>query len=186
VGTLIAVLGLAAIVAIVWGVLRVIAALAAVKAQIAQSRPLELLALFAPAVVQAANDPRTIIAWHPMAATARTLYPDDFAALDRAAGVRFPFHDEQIHNAHSRWTADWLAWEYAHDSTYKLKTAQAEADLAASGGAALARARLDAIEREKLELYQVRYEQYVKVAKALMALTTPPAPVSPARPIGGG
>ena len=83
----------------------------------------------------------------------------------------FPFHDEQIHNAHARWTADWLAWEYAHDGAYKLKAAQAEADLEASGGASLARARLDAIEREKLELYQVRYEQYVKVAKALMALT---------------
>jgi hypothetical protein len=183
VGAWLAVFGFAAIGAIVWGVVRVVAAIAALKAQIALSRPLELLALFAPAVVQAANDPRTIIAWHPLAATARALYPDDFAALDRAGGVRFPFHDEQIHNAHSRWTADWLAWEYAHDGTYKLKTAQAEADLVASGGAALARARLDAIEREKLELYQVRYEQYVKVAKALMALTTPGAP---ARSAGGG
>jgi hypothetical protein len=175
---LLAVLGLAVTGAIIWGVLRVITALAAMNQQAAHSRPLELLALFGPALVQAAADPRAIIAWHPVAATARTLYPDDFAALDRAAGVRFPFHDEQIHNAHARWTADWLAWEYAHDVTYKLKVAEAQADLAASGGAAVARARLDAVEREKLELYQVRYEQYVKVAKALMALTavTPPPP----------
>jgi hypothetical protein len=179
VGALLAILGLAAIGAIVWGAIRVAAALAEMKKQSAMARPLELLALFAPAVVQAAADPRAIIAWHPIAATARTLYPDDFAALDRAAGVRFPFHDEQIHNAHSRWTAEWLAWEYAHDGAYKLKSAQAEADLQASGGAALARAKLDAIEREKLELYQVHYEQYVKVAKALMALT------SPARSAGG-
>jgi hypothetical protein len=170
---LLAILGIAATGAIVWGATRVVAALGEITKQTAQARPLELLTLFAPAVVQAAADPRAIIAWHPIVATARTLYPDDFAALDRAAGVRFPFHDEQIHNAHARWTAEWLAWEYAHDGTYKLKSAQAEADLQASGGAALARARLDAIEREKLELYQVRYEQYVKVAKALMALTSP-------------
>jgi hypothetical protein len=174
VGALIAILGGAAIGAIVWGVLRIVNTMTAMKKQAARSRPLELLALFAPAVVQAASDPRAILAWHPVAATARTLYPDDFAALDRAAGARFPFHDEQIHNAHSRWTADWLAWEYAHDGAYKLKTAQAAADLEASGGSALARARLDAVEREKLELYQARYEQYVKVAKALMALTSPP------------
>ena len=33
-----------------------------------------------------------------------------------------------------------------------------------------ARARLDAIEQEKLELYQRRYAEYVRVAKALQAL----------------
>jgi hypothetical protein len=182
VGLLLAILGGAAIGAIVWGVLRIVKALVAMKKQVEQSRPLELLALFAPAIVQAASDPRAIIAWHPVAATARTLYPDDFAALDHAAGVRFPFHDEQIHNAHARWTADWLAWEYAHDGAYKLKVAQAQADFEASGGAALARARLDAIEREKLELYQVHYEQYVKVGKALIRLTAPTAPTPPQRP----
>jgi hypothetical protein len=179
-GGLLALLGLAAIGAIVWGVLRVVHAIAATQKQGEQSRPLQLIALFAPAVVQAASDPRAIVAWHPVVTTARTLYPDDFAALDRAAGARFPFHDDQIQNAHARWTAEWLAWEYAHDGTYKLKTAEAEADFEASGGTSLARARLDAIEREKLELYQVRYEQYVKVAKALMGLITP------ARPTGNG
>src|SRR4051812_20241126 len=124
-GALLAILAFGAISAIIWGVVRLVNALAEIQSQRAQSRPLELLALFAPAVVQAAGDPRAIIAWHPVAATARSLYPNDFAALDRAAGVRFPFHDEQIHNAHARWTADWLAWEYAHDGAYKLKAAQA-------------------------------------------------------------
>ena len=32
------------------------------------------------------------------------------------------------------------------------------------------RARLDAVEREKLDLYQRRYTDYVRVAKALQAL----------------
>jgi hypothetical protein len=35
------------------------------------------------------------------------------------------------------------------------------------------RARLDAVEREKLETYQRRYEEYVRVAKALQALSGP-------------
>jgi hypothetical protein len=32
------------------------------------------------------------------------------------------------------------------------------------------RARIEAIEREKLDLYQRRYEEYVRVAKALQML----------------
>jgi hypothetical protein len=32
------------------------------------------------------------------------------------------------------------------------------------------RARLDAVEQEKLEIYQRRYAEYVRVAKALQAL----------------
>jgi hypothetical protein len=32
------------------------------------------------------------------------------------------------------------------------------------------RAKVDAIEREKLDAYQRRYEEYVRVAKALQAL----------------
>jgi hypothetical protein len=42
-----------------------------------------------------------------------------------------------------------------------------------SGGAPAARARLEAIEREKLELYQRRYQDYVQVAKALQGLIAP-------------
>jgi hypothetical protein len=46
----------------------------------------------------------------------------------------------------------------------------AEHELAASNGSPAARARVDAIEREKLDLYQRRYQDYVQVAKALQAL----------------
>ena len=58
----------------------------------------------------------------------------------------------------------------AHDTESKLKVAVAQHELASQGGAAIARAQLDAIEREKLDLYQRRYAEYIKVAKALQAL----------------
>ena len=57
-------------------------------------------------------------------------------------------------------------------------------------GEAVGHARLDAVELEKLTLYQRRYEEYVQVAKALQSLAAPstssatsvastaPAPVS--------
>jgi hypothetical protein len=53
-----------------------------------------------------------------------------------------------------------------------MKAAAAQAELLASGGSgtAAARARVDAVEREKLDLYQRRYGEYVRVAKALQAL----------------
>jgi hypothetical protein len=44
--------------------------------------------------------------------------------------------------------------------------------LAADGAAGIGRARLDAIEREKLDLYQRRYAEYVRTAKALQTLIT--------------
>jgi hypothetical protein len=33
------------------------------------------------------------------------------------------------------------------------------------------RARVEAVEREKLDIYQRRYEEYVRVSKALQTLT---------------
>ena len=50
----------------------------------------------------------------------------------------------------------------------------AEQELAASGGSQVMRARVDAVEREKLDLYQRRYTEYVHVAKALQALSSHP------------
>ncbi len=97
-------------------------------------------------------------------------FPTEFAALDRAAGATFPFTREQIEAAHSAWTADWLAWEQHHDAEYKLKAAQAEHDSAALGPSTLARARIESVEREKLELYHRRYQDYIRTAKALQAL----------------
>jgi hypothetical protein len=129
-----------------------------------------LLALFAPALTETQHDPRAFLVWQPIARAARQLFPEEFAALDRATGSPFPFPPARIEAAHAQWTADWLAWELAHDTEYKLKAVVAEHDITAQGGSPAARARLDAIEREKLDLYQRRYADYVRTAKALQAL----------------
>ena len=138
--------------------------------QASADRGPELLALFAPALAAASNDPRVVLAWQPTAAAARALYPAEFAALDRAFGATFPFDTEQIERAHARWTADWLAWERRHDAEFKLKVATAEHDLGDALHTAYGRARLDAVEREKLDLYQQHYEEYTRIAKGLQAL----------------
>lgn len=152
-----------------WVAARVVSA---ANAQSSRTRLLQLIALFAPGIASAGEDPRALLAWQPLAATARRLFPDEFAALDRASGVTFPFSADQIEAAHARWTAEWLAWERAHDAEYKLKAAVAEEALGAAGDSSVGRARLDAVEREKLERYQRRYEDYTRVSKALRALAT--------------
>jgi hypothetical protein len=160
--------------AVVWAALQIAGALRA-KQSGAEStdRVTMLLTLFAPALTAAQQDPRALLVWQPIARGARQLFPAEFAALDRAMGGTFPFPSERIEAAHAQWTADWLAWELAHDAEYKLKAAAAEHDLAAQGGSSIARARLDAVEREKLDLYQRRYAEYVRTAKALQALLAP-------------
>jgi hypothetical protein len=130
----------------------------------------DLLALFAPAVAAAGDDPRVVLAWQPIAVTARSLYPQEFAALDRACGSTFPFSSDQIERAHARWTADWLTWERRHDAEFKLKAAIVEHELGDDVHSPFARARLDAVERDKLDLYQQRYEEYTRIAKGLQAL----------------
>lgn len=134
------------------------------------ARRLQLLALFAPGVAAAAENPRALLVWLPLASTARALFPDDMAAIDRASGGRFPFSREHVEAAHARWSAEWLVWEASHDSEYKLKAAVAEEELRASPGSPVLRARLDSVEREKLERYQRRYEEYTRVSKALKNL----------------
>ena len=84
--------------------------------------------------------------------------------------------------AHARWTADWLAWERTHDADYKLKAAVLQEALAEGGDAAVGRARTEALEREKLALYQRRYEEYARVAKALQTLATTATATLPAAP----
>jgi hypothetical protein len=101
---------------------------------------------------------------------ARALFAEEFARLDRATGGRFPFTEDWLQEAHSRWTAEWLAWERTHDADYKVRVAAVEHEISASGSSLLARAKLDAIEGEKLDVYQRRYEEYIRVAKALQAL----------------
>jgi hypothetical protein len=157
--------------AIVWGTRMAVRAWHAARHDEALARRALLLQLFSSGVAAVHADPPALLVWQPLARTARTLFPDDFHAFDRAAGGVFPFTREQIENAHARWTAEWLAWEQRHDAEFKLKASMAEHDLAASGGSPVMRARLDAVEREKLEGYQRRYEEYIRTAKALQGLT---------------
>lgn len=156
--------------AISWAVLQVAAGLRDARADGRRERAAQLLAMFGPGTAAAAQDARALLAWYPVAAAARRLLPDEFADLDRAAGKPFPFSPELVEQVHARWTAEWLEWEQAHTTAYKRKVAEAEAALAAGGAAA--RAQLDAVEREKLEMYQARYSQYIQVGKALQALMT--------------
>jgi len=167
---LVAVVALVAAGAVAWGAGAIAREIRAAREEAARVRALQLLELFAPAISAAHADPRALLAWQPLIRTARTILPDASAELDRASGGRFPFPEAQIQTAHAQWTADWLAWERAHDGEFKRKAAEAEHELAASGGSPLMRARLDAIESEKLDLYQRRYAEYVRVAKALQAL----------------
>lgn len=157
--------------AIAWAARQIVVELRAQRgASGAQDRIATLLALFAPALSETQHDARAFLVWQPIAKAARQLFPDEFTALDRATGSPFPFAPARIEAAHAQWTADWLAWELAHDTEYKLKATVAEHDIATQGGSPAARARLDAIEREKLDLYQRRYSDYVRTAKALQAL----------------
>ena len=54
---------------------------------------------------------------------------------------------------------------------YSLKTAEVQDEIESRAGQAspLLRTRLAAVEQQKLERYQQRYEEYIKTAKALAA-----------------
>jgi hypothetical protein len=127
-----------------------------------------LLALFAPAAGEAREDPKRLLAWQPAVGAARRLFGPAMARLDEAAGGGYPFSAADARDAHARWTTAWLAWERAHDEECRLKAAAAEAR-----GGADARAALTALERDRLERYQHRYEEYVRVGKALKAIFEP-------------
>jgi len=151
--------------------LRVTQEMAAARHEETHRRTAQLMTLFASGASAASGDPRALLVWQPFAVIARKVFPAEFTVLDEASGGRFPFTAAYIESAHARWSADWLAWERTHDADYKLKAAEAEQQLTASGASAtLVRARLEAIDREKLELYQRRYSEYVQVSKALQAL----------------
>jgi hypothetical protein len=159
-----------------WALWQLVLAVRVIQDREVHDRSVRLMALFAPGIAATVQDARALLTWQPLAATARKLFPEECAALDRASGMTFPFSAEQIQAAHSRWTADWLAWEETHDSVYKLKAAEIEATLQMPGGSPAGRARLDAVEREKLARYQQRYEEYVRVGKALQAFLKGNAP----------
>ena len=155
----------AAVLAAAWRISTALSSRGRDNAEVAQ-----LLATFAPGIAAATDDPRAFLAWQPLATTARRAFPNAFATLDRAANGTFPFNPEQIQNAHARWTAEWLAWERAHDAECKLRVATVEHELGEAIDTPFGRARLAAVERDKLDRYQRRYEEYTRTAKALQAL----------------
>jgi hypothetical protein len=158
--------------AVYWSGRQLLAELRAARDEAARGRALAVLQMFSAGIAASRADPRALLTWQPLARAARQLLPREFALLDAASGAPFPFTAEQALSAHDRWTAEWLAWERTHDADYKMKAAALEHELSVSGGSGVVRARLEAVEREKLDLYQRRYQEYVQVAKALQALAT--------------
>jgi hypothetical protein len=154
--------------AVVWAAMELRGEVRRLSAEAERARTLQLLSLFAPGIMAVQNDPRMLLVWQPLARAGRALCTPEFEAIDRARGSPFPFAPEVVQNAHARWTADWLSWERAHDAEFKRRAADAAESR--EGGEASIRRRLDAIEHEKLDLYQRRYEEYVRVSKALQAL----------------
>jgi len=131
----------------------------------------QIIATFGPASAAVQQDPKQLLVWYPIARASRKLFPDAFKALDDASGGAFPFTKEQIQAAHARCSSDWLAWERAHDAEFAVKTAQVQDEIdRAVQPSPLLRTRLAAIEQQKLEQYQQRYEEYIRTAKALTAL----------------
>ena len=131
---------------------------------------LQLLATFAPAAGAVQQDPKQLLVWYPLAQASRRQFPEAFKELDKSAGGTFPFSKQELQAAHAHCSADWLAWERAHDAEFSLKAAQVQDEIARAGEASpLLRTRLAAIEQQKLERYQQRYEEYIKTAKAIAA-----------------
>lgn len=131
-----------------------------------------LLTTFMPAVARA--DPRELLAWRTSADSVRELFPEAVATIEAQTGERFPFPRAVVEDAHAQWTADWLAWERQHDTAYRERAATLEAELQATGGddaAAAVRAKIATLEDERLQTYQRRYEDYVRVGNGLIALT---------------
>ena len=130
-----------------------------------------LLAGVGPAVARA--DGRELLGWRRVAGTMRALLPDAVGAIEQRTGEPFPFPRAVVDDAHARWTADWLAWEREHDIRFRQRTSALEAELRTSGEAdtAAGKARLASLDDEKLQDYQRRYEEYVRVGQALAALT---------------
>ena len=128
-----------------------------------------LLSVFGPAVARVQAAPAELVAWASVAKTARAVHPDLFRELDSATGGRFPFSPELVESSHARWTSQWLAWERDHDLEYKRRARSIESELnrASPDNAVDFHAQLAAIEQEKLQRYQERYEEYVRVGKAI-------------------
>ncbi len=142
---------------------------------------LELLALFGPACERAHADPRALLAWYPVAAAARRAFPAAVAALDGGGEARFPFSAADLEAAHAQWSTDWLDWERRHDARHRARREAVEAELgqATDETASPLRARLETLERQRLEQYQRRYEEYARVSRALRQLSETEPAASP-------
>jgi len=129
-----------------------------------------LLTGIGPAVARAA--PRELLAWKRVSDTVRQLFPKAVASIEEADGKSFPLTRNIIEDAHARWTAEWLAWERGHVAEYTHRTATLEAELETSGDqqSSSGRARLAALDDEKLQTYQQRYEEYIRIGNGLIAL----------------
>ena len=139
---------------------------------------LGLLATFGPACERARSDPRVLLAWYPTALAARRAFPQAFRVLDGDGQCPFPFGPAELEAAHARWSTEWLDWERRQDADHRARRETVEAELAQAGDAVapMLRARLEALEQQKLEQYQHRYEEYVRVSRELKALSeTEPA-----------
>ena len=136
------------------------------------STVLKLIGIFGPSIARVQVEPRELPAWAGVARSARRVFPEAFSRLDAAGRGSFPFSSQFIEGAHARWTAVWLAWEREHDLTYKRLASEVEVELAqaSSEQARLLEARFGEIEQEKLQRYQERYEEYVRIGKAFAAL----------------
>ena len=145
---------------------------------------LGLLATFGPAVERAQADPRVLLAWYPLASAARQAFPVAFWAMEPDGQPRFPFSTSDLEAAHARWSTDWLDWERRQDAEHRARREAVEAELgqATDETAPPLRARLEALEQEKLEQYQRRYEEYVRVSRALRQLTETAPAASPRPP----
>ena len=112
------------------------------------------------------------MAWAAVARAARNAFPEASARLDAAANGRFPFSRELVEAAHARWTAD--CWPGSGSTMSNTRSAVAAAeqalDAAPADQAAALQLRLAAINQEKLQTYQERYEHYVRVGKAIGAI----------------
>ena len=128
--------------------------------------------LTASAAAIARAEPRELLAWQSTAKTVRTLFPDVVAELESKGGESFPIPKKVAEDAHAKWTAEWLAGESHHDVEFRKRTSVLEAELKAGGHehSPDGHARIAALEDEKLQSYQRRYEEYVQVGKGLTDL----------------
>ena len=123
--------------------------------------------------VVARSDPQELIAWSGAIGMARAMYPEIVENLDAASGGQFPFTSELIEKAHSKWTTEWLSWERKHDTEFKERTREVLAHSGSFGDSMSQgdRAKLDSIEDDKLQSYQRKYEEYIRIGNALSALS---------------